>query len=278
MIVKNKYSLGNRGMFLQVLVTTMNGDERQLINEMNLENSEVVIANQNGKNEIQEWEQSNGKKVICVSSDTKGASINRNIAIKNSSADILVFADDDQRFLNDFEEIVRREFNNHYYAQAIKFYCESTNLERPLSFPRPATFKKINFMNGMSAGIHAFAIKRSVLINKNIMFPEDIGPGTKYYLGEDSVFIKKIIDSGINVYLSPKLISYVKQDGSSWFNGYTEHYFVSIGYVYGRIYGKIANLYIIRRALKLRRQIGNPFSVIEMIKFMRYGLMEFMKK
>ena len=262
-------------MNIQVLVTTMNSDANTKICEMNLCNANVIVANQNGCNSYKEWKQGKEKTVKVISTNTIGVSINRNIAISHSDADIVVFSDDDQVFLNDFEAIVSEEFQNHPKAEAIKFYCESTNKEKPLSFARPKSFKKANLRIIMSAGVPALAVKRSILEENNFLFSEKMGPGKHYFLGEDSVFLKQLMDANIAVYVSPLLLSYVKQDKSSWFNGYTDQYFISIGYAYAKIYNRAAIVMALRRAWKLRKKAENRYSVWRMVCLMKVGIYEY---
>ena len=228
-------------MKIEVLVTTMHQKDASKYNEMNLQ-TDAVIANQTDECGFSEQE-IGGKKVRLVSTDTRGAALNRNIALTYSRGDIVIFSDDDQK-------IVADAFENCSDADAIKFYCESTNPQRPLSFKRPDSFKKATRKSIMSAGVPAFAVKKDFIDRYNITFDSSMGPGREIYCGEDSVFLNELIKHKAMIYLSPMLLSYVNQGESSWFKGYDGQFCISVGYIYSSIYGFLAPLAAFRRAFR----------------------------
>ena len=265
---KNLSNIGDK-VKLEVLVTTMHQKDISKYSEMNLQ-TDAVIANQADGCRFEETE-IDGKRLRFVTTDTRGASVNRNIAITFSTADIIVFADDDQQFVDGYEELIVNEFKNNPSVDAIKFYCESTNKERPMSFQKPSSFCKANKRNLMSAGVHGFAIKREFLIKNNILFDVSMGPGREIYCGEDSVFLNDILKNKANVCLAPILISYINQGDSSWFKGYDEQFFISCGYIYKKIYGLLAPLIIFRRAIKTSKRKNCTTSIKCMVKLMLKG-------
>ena len=249
----------------------MNKRDISKYSEMNLQ-TDAVIANQTSEcaffqNVV------NGKTVRLISTDTTGASLNRNIALTYSKGDILIFADDDQCFVEGYEQLVLEAFKNAPDADAIKFYCESTNIERPMSYKGVKKFTKASKRKIMSAGVHALAVKKDFIEKNNIRFDNHIGPGREIYCGEDSLFLNDLLKNKAKMYLSPVLLSYVKQEDSSWFNGYTEQYCLSVGYIYSSIYGVLAPLAAIRRALKTTkiRQCNLTFKqlLLTMLKGIR---------
>ena len=189
--MRKNYMIVSKKMKIEVLVTTMHQKDISKYNKMNLQ-TDAVIANQADFCGYEET-QVDGKRVKFVTTDTRGASLNRNIAIIYSKADIIVFADDDQEFVDGYEKLIIDEFEKHPEAEAIKFYCESTNPERPMSFKKPSKFCRATNRNIMSAGVHGFAVKREVLINNNVFFNNAIGPGKEIYCGEDSVFLDDLL-------------------------------------------------------------------------------------
>lgn len=82
-------------MNIQVLVTTMHQTGFEKFSEMNLQ-TDAVIANQTDKNEYLETVVDNCS-VKLVSTDSRGLSRNRNIALShaNQNADFIIFSDDD---------------------------------------------------------------------------------------------------------------------------------------------------------------------------------------
>ncbi|MBP3706136.1 MAG: glycosyltransferase family 2 protein [Clostridia bacterium] len=256
-------------MKTEVLVTTMHQTDASKYTEMNLK-TDAVIANQSNICAFEEKE-IDGKRVRFVTTDTRGLSINRNIAMLYSDADILVFADDDQVFVDGYEEIILKEFRVHPDADGIKFYCESTNPKRPMAYKRPPEFVRAKKKGIMSAGVPGFCIKKTFLQKNNITFNCILGSGAKIICGEDSVFLSELLKHKAKIYLSPTLISLINQGESSWFKGYTEQYFNSIGYVYSCIYGILSPLAIIRRALILKRKKECDLKLYEILRMMMTG-------
>lgn len=237
--------------------------------DMNLQ-TDAVIANQADICAFSE--QTVGEhRVRFVTTDTRGTSLNRNLALAYAKADYVLFADDDMRFVDGYEQIVEDTLKQCPDADAIKFYAESTNPLRPMSYKRAAALKKTSVRNMMSAGIHALLVKRSFLTDHDLSFPENIGPGRKIYCGEDSVFLRKLLAKGAKIYESPELVAYVRQEESSWFRGYTEQHFVSCGYVYARTYGLLAPLVIVRRAVNTKKRKDCTSNMAETIRLMLQG-------
>ena len=254
---------------IEVLVTSMHQKDTSKYEKMNLQ-GDAVIANQADDCFYVE-EQKGEHTVKMITTNTRGTSINRNLAIMYSNAEYVIFSDDDQVFVDGYEQIIEDEFKKCPKADAIKFYCESTNKKRPLSFKQPSRLKRVGKKEIMSAGVHLLAIKRQFLLDSHLSFQINMGPGKEIYCGEDSAFLSDFIESKGKIYVSPKLLGYVEQTDSSWFEGITERYLNAMGYVYARIYGKLAILAIYRRAYKLRKKVNN-FNLLQMIKLMKKGM------
>lgn len=256
-------------MSFEVLVTTMHAGDTSKYREMNLQ-TDAVIANQADACAFLE-EEIDGKRVRFVTTDTRGLSRNRNIAMLYTSADIILFADDDQVFVDGYETIVSDAFAAHPDADAIKFFVQSTNPDRPLSYRRSESFRKANKRSMMSAGVHCLAVKRDFLLRHDLQFDARIGAGAEIYCGEDSVFINRLFKCGAVIYHSPELLGYVKQEESTWFSGYTEQYFNSCGYIYGRIYGILSPLACVRRAVRLNRHSHCEWKICRLLRLMLRG-------
>ena len=254
---------------LQVLVTTMHQSDTSKYENMNLQ-SDAVIANQADAFFLLE-EDKNGHIIKMVTTKTRGVSINRNIALMHSSSDAeyVMFADDDQEFVEGYEKIIEDELQKCPDADALKFYCQSKN--RPLSFVRPRKLKRVNRSRVMSTGAPCMVFRRSFLIENSLYFQSNLGPGAEIFCGEDSVFFCDFFKAKGKMYVSPILLSYVDQGNSSWYEGITERYLEAIGYIYSRIYRRIAMLAIYRRVFKLKGKT-NKFTFAQMVSIMRKGM------
>lgn len=259
-------------MRIEVITTTMSKSPAKLLESMNIK-TDIVIANQSEEFKYEEEKLKNGCIAKIITTNTIGASLNRNIGIAYSSGDILIITDDDTVFVDDYEEIVKREFGRHPNADAIKFFCGTTNGKEELSFKKAEKFHRAKMVSIMSAGIHCFAVKREFVVNKDISFPNNLGPGKRHNHGEDGIFFKRIYRNKGKVCISPEKIGDIDIDGNStWFEGYNYDYFVTNGYIYSKLYGFGAPIAIIRRALRSRNK--TDLNISDMIKAMLDGVAE----
>lgn len=252
---------------IQVLVTSMHQTDTSKYESMNLQ-GDAIIANQADDFFLLE-EKRGDHTVKLVTTKTRGLSINRNIALMHSDAEYIMFADDDQTFVDGYEELIEKEFQKCPKADAIKFYCESIN--RPLKFKKTDKLKRAGKTLMMSTGVPCLVIKRSFLVKKCLYFQSNIGSGAQHFCGEDSAFFSDFYKAKGKIYVSPILLSYVDQSESTWYEGITERYLEALGYIYSRVYGNLALLAIYRRAFRLRRQT-KEFSFKTMIMVMKIGM------
>lgn len=98
------------------------------------------------------------------------------------------------------------------------------------------------------------AIKKRALIGKNVYFNTLFGSGAMYSCGEDTLFLKELIEKGLKLYKSPIRIASVDMSDSTWFKGYNEKYFKDKGALieaaYPRISGLLAILQSVRNSKK----------------------------
>ena len=76
------------------------------------------------------------------------------------------------------------------------------------------------------------------------------GGGARFSCGEDSLFFRECLKTGIRIYASPILIAGEEVRTSTWFCGYNEKYFTDKGvlyyYMYGHMAGIAARYYLMR--------------------------------
>ncbi len=263
---------------LQVLVTTMHSTDLSLVKKMNIKGS-VLIANQANCYDYTRLDRDSAT-VEMVTTPTRGASKNRNIAIECSSLNVkyLMFSDDDLVFNDDYEAVVLEEFARHPEADAIKFNLFDISKSRKLSMKRIDVFKKATRRNVAASGVWAMAIKRDVLLKKNLRFNEFFGPGTENYCGEDTIFLQNMIQKKVRLYLSPIEIAGIDQSQSSWFEGYNERYFRSSGSTFAAVYPKLAKLITIRSAYRFTRRKNCNMKFKDILSCYWQGIDSYLKK
>ncbi len=259
-------------MKLQILVTTMQQSGTELLNRMNLQ-SDVVIANQSDRNEYTE-KSIDGCQIRFITTNTRGLSRNRNIALAHTSqdADLILFSDDDLVFTDDYENEIITEFEKHPEAEAIKFNLHDLSDSRKISMKIIVRFEKANRRNMTSSGVCGLVVKQRALIKHNLHFHEEYGAGTTNMSGEDTIFLMEMLDKGISMYRSPIDIAGIDQSHSSWFSGYNKEYFQTAGKILHVCYPRIAWLLAIRSAYKFTKRDKCALSFAEILRNYYQGI------
>ena len=262
---------------VQILVATMHQTDLSKYYSMNIQ-TDMLIANQSDKYSYMK-EIKDGNVVQMITTETRGTSRNRNIALTASSneAEYIMFCDDDIILVDNYEKLVCDEFSAHPEADAIMFNID-TIAGREFKMKKTTQFKKAARTDVTSAGVHGLVLKREVVLKKNIRFNEYFGPGTENYCGEDSIFLQDILKSKMDLYLSPQKIADVDQSESTWFEGRTEKYFVTAGKVFAAIYPGIARLLAIRSAYRFSKRSDTNMSFKDILSCYLKGIDEYLKK
>lgn len=218
-------------MKLEVLVVTMNQSDCRLAELMNAcgagEEYGVILANQANRNEIQQ-ENMQGTPVKMITSMTRGVGLNRNIALLASTADILLFADDDITYFDNFQENVYKAFQKNRDADVVIFGMHITRDDKIIHTVNVKN-KRLHIWNALKYGACVIAIKRSALLKSRLCFSQLFGGGCQYSCGEDSLFISDCIKKGLKVYGCDFILGKCAQDSSTWFSGYHKKFFYDKG-------------------------------------------------
>lgn len=257
---------------VQVLVTTMHQTDISKYTQMNLQ-TDAVIANQADRNEIL-TENINGCDVQMVTTNTRGTSRNRNIALahSNQNAEYILFSDDDLVFSEGYEQLVLAEFKKHPKAEAIKFNIHDLSTTRKISMRRIQKFERATKRNMASSGVCGLAIRADALKKYNLRFREDFGPATDNFCGEDTIFLMNALASKVRLYRSPMDIAGIDQTESAWFQGHDERFFANAGVVIGTIYPVLSYLIVIRSAYKAHKRNDSGMGFVEILKCYYKGI------
>lgn len=258
-------------MNIEVLVATMNQKDSSLYERMNL-NTNAVFANQSDEYKYDEFYK-HEKVLKIITTLDRGVGKNRNNAILYSTGDICVFADDDMTYVDDYEKIIKNAFEEIPDADIIIFNIETIGTvtrSRRIN----SKIKRLHKFNILNYGAARISVKREVLMKKNIWFSLLYGGGAPYSSGEDSLFLIEAINKGMKIYAYPAKIANVKQETSTWFNGYTEKYFRDRGIWIANAFPVIKRGICFYYSYKLRN--SNPqFSILDIYKMINNGISEF---
>lgn len=244
-------------MKLQVLVATMNNTNiEKLYNDMNLKTDALVINQSDTFN--YEKKEINNANLECYTFNERGLSKSRNNALLRCTGDIICFADDDMIYSETYEKDIIKEFKNHPEADAIVFNVTSNSKKR--SGKEIKKFAKVGKMESREYGSVHIAIKRKALLNRNVYFNILFGSGSVYKCGEDTIFLKELLDKKMNLYKSPIAIGSVDMSDSTWFNGFTEKYFFDKGAIIACAYPKVKYLLIFIQSLKNSKKKLHSYS------------------
>lgn len=240
-------------MRLQVIVSTMHQTDHSLLEKMNI-NSDAVVINQCDRAETEEF-QFRGHNIKWISMTERGVGLSRNTGILHSDADILLFADDDIAYVDDYVDGVLGAFEKNDDADLICFNINLVNSTKNIGAHRHNTeCKKLSAFNSMRYGATLIAVRRKAILRERIMFSLLFGGGAEFSSGEDSIFLKQCLDAGLKLYSDTFFLGDVEDSGSTWFKGINDKFFRDRGMVYRlafpRIYPLIFFYYAYRDSKK----------------------------
>ena len=260
---------------LQVLVATMNQMDCSLYSKMNI-NSDALIINQCDKTAYSSF-YAGDNKIEMYSFAERGLSKSRNNALMRASADIICIADDDMTYSDTYKTDILNEFQKHPEADAILFYVESLNGIRPRT--KIKKFEKLNRFEYRKFSSVNIAIKREKLIYSNIWFNTVFGSGSKYNCGEDTIFLKDLLDKGFRVYKSPIKIADVDFGESTWFSGYNQEHFYNKGALIAAIYPVLWPLVAVLQSLRnSKRKLGSYSQIFPLFSWYYAGIKDYKGK
>ena len=244
-------------MTIQVLVATMNQNDHELLTKMNIQTS-AIIGNQCDYNRVDDFS-FNGNKIKYLNFAERGVGLNRNNTLMRADGDILLFADDDMRFFDNYADLVEREFVNLQKADVIVFNIGEKNPKRYINKKR----KRIGRFNFLRYGAARIAAKSSALKKYGIFFNQCFGGGTEHCAGEDNLFLASCLKNGLRVYASPVYLAELLDDReSSWFKGYDEKYLKDKGYLFKVMSPKFWRLLCFQDAVRHKKMYSKKISTI----------------
>ncbi|PFK38341.1 glycosyl transferase 2 [Bacillus cereus] len=255
-------------MSVQVLVAAMHQKDHSILKKMNIQ-SDAIIINQCERNEFEKFKYQ-GHEILLYSLNERGVGRSRNNALMRASKDICLFSDEDMIYVDGYAELISNEFKKNPNADVIIFSLESLNKDKPLSVIRQN--KRVRRKEAMRYGCARIAFKRESVLKKNIWFSLLFGGGAKYSSGEDTIFLQDCLKKGLKVYKSTIKIADVKQEKSTWFNGYTEKLFFDKGVLLATVMPKIARFYALGLSYKYWKNKSVTMSFWDIYNAMKNGI------
>lgn len=255
------------GVEVEVLVSCMNQKDSSLIEKLNLKTNAVVV-NQSDENSYKEIN-FNNNIVKFISSDQRGLTKSRNLALSYASKDICILCDDDVYYYSDYKETILKAFEQLPDADIIIFDIERINYNgnaRPIRKVRKAPSHK-------SYGSVRIAFRRKSIERNNIWFDVNFGSGSIFTSGEETILLNKARRKKLKIYEFPSVIAKVDFQASTWREGFNEKFFYDKGALLASAYPNLKYMYMFYYIKALRK--STSLSNIELVRWILKGMKGF---
>lgn len=256
-------------MTLQLLVAAMNKSALELAEEMQI-GSDAIIISQGYAYSYEETEYKSNKLRYFAMAE-RGVGLSRNNALLRAEADIVLFADEDIVYREGYAEAVLQEFENHPEADMLLFQVNAVPGRETY---HTESYGRVRWYNCGRYPTYSFAVKRAKIHKHNITFSLLFGGGAKYSNGEDSLFIRDCLKSGLKVYKTPVTIGDEKERPSTWFHGYNEKFFFDRGVLYVHLYGHLCRVMALRFLFAHKEELCKEIPLKEAYGIMCRGIKE----
>ena len=241
-------------MILEVLISCMHQSDFSLISKTGITGNALVI-NQCDKNKYLTLT-TEPCSVRMISTTERGLSKSRNLAIKESFADICLFCDDDEHLISEYESIILHAFKQLKDADIIAFDVEGSTCRLA---------KKthcLHYLELLRISSYQIAIRRNSIINANVYFDPFMGAGSGNGAQEENKFLMDCLRAGLKIYYVPQIIGRVTHQKSTWFHGYNEKFFYQRGGATRQLLGlPLALLYAFYYVIKKRALYKQEISL-----------------
>lgn len=263
-------------MTLQVLVATIQQAEgdHSLLKKMNI-HSDAIVGNQCDRNEIESFAYE-GNTVQWLSFAERGVGLNRNNALMRANADIVLFADDDVVYYDDYVQTICHYYEDHPKADVVVFNFKMRR-GNDAYYDRVKKSGRVTRWNATRYGTYCITARRESLHRGNVFFHLQFGGGAKYSSGEDSLFLQDCIKKGLRVYATTHLIGVLDHGPSTWFQGFTDKFFFDKGVLFAAISSYLAYPAAIYHCIKKRKKYCT-YGCRRAIKQMAAGVRHYRKR
>jgi hypothetical protein len=252
----------------------MNQVDEGILKKMKID-SEIVVINQlTSKKKQFEVNLNNwNNKLKWLNVYEKGLSRSRNLALKHCSCDIGILADDDLIYVNDYEKIIKEQYEKYPDADIITFQVEGIGSE----FKKYKKYvRKLNYLTSMKVASVEITFRTNSIKEKGIIFDEKFGSGAKYYMGEENVFLYDCLKSGLKIIYVPVKIADLNMGKSSWFDGYNQEYFINKGAAFTRLSTTLSYIFIYQFAVRKIGLYSKNLSIFQAVKYMMIGRKQYL--
>lgn len=245
-------------MKLEVLMSCMHQTDDKLVRKSQI-TGDVIVINQCDRNGYGEYTTQAGLARV-FSTTQRGLTGSRNMALEKSAADICLLCDDDEVFVQDYEEKILKAYQGLPQADVIIFKM----VNRQPSFEDKIL--RLRFPRTMKISSWQISFRREQLLRAGVRFDELLGAGTGNGAEEELKFLTDCEKAGLAIYYVPTEIASVAQAESTWFGGFTETFFENRGattrYILGAGVASLYAVYYVIRKRGLYRESITPYRAL----------------
>lgn len=219
-------------MNLEVLISCMNQQDMKIVEQTGIQ-TDALIINQCPQLEYSD-DASSDRNIFAVqnsscgnirmlSTNTRGLSKSRNLAIQHAVGDVCLICDDDEQLGSSYGKIILNAYEALPNADIICFRIAN----------QPSRLKqkeqRLTKWTAMRIASWQITFRRESILKSGVRFDEDMGAGTGNGGGEEVKFLRDCIGAGLKAYYVPNSIGTVAQTESTWFKGFNRDFFYKRG-------------------------------------------------
>lgn len=247
-------------MKVEALISTMCQTDHSILDKMNIQTDAIVI-NQCDRFNLETFS-FRDHKIRFYSFPERGVGLSRNSSMMRATGDIGLFADDDLVYVDGYEDLLIKAFNECPKADVLVFNIISIGGKKQRYMISKT--QRIRQWNYMRYGTARIAVRVKRIREKNIAFSLLFGGGAIYGSGEDTLFLHSCLKAGLKIYAVPLTLARIDDSKSTWFFGYDRKYYTDKGALFSALYGKGAWLHCVRFALTHKSLKGK--SIVDRIQ------------
>ncbi|WP_214891639.1 glycosyltransferase family A protein [Exiguobacterium sp. s142] len=256
-------------MKLEVLISTMyQTGFSKLIRKMKIK-SDAIFINQSDSFEYS-CINNNNNNIKIFTFPERGIGLSRNNALMRAEGDICLLADDDVILDENYYEIIIKAYEEHPEADVILFNVPSLNHKRPTVDIKKK--QKIHHLNYMKYGAVNITFRTKKIQDRAIYFSLAFGGGAKYSAGEDTLFLHNCLEKKLKIVALPKIIGWVEQKDSTWFEGYNKKYFFDKGIFFSHLSKRNAYLLALQFLIRKHKLYKDQISFNDAFKKIIEGI------
>ncbi len=250
-------------MKLEVLISCMHQADASLVQRSGI-SCDALVINQCHREDYLECD-----RIRMFSTRERGLTRSRNMAIQNARGDVCLLCDDDEEFVPDFDKKILETYEKLPQADVIIFKM----VGRIPSFPDKVMALK--FPKTMKVSSWQISFRREKLLQSGVRFDELLGAGTGNGAEEELKFLLDCQRAGLKIWYAPVEIAAVKQETSTWYDGFNEKFFENRGATTRYILGvPMALLYGVYYVVKKRSMYKDTLTMGKAWKALCRGIRE----